>query len=139
MTKKQYLNKLKKELTKYKKELSSIQKEFKNNSGEHVQNINQSLQSILQEATVAYGKLESASAAEWKPLQAATNEVFDALHNTFQEKMQTSKIHLQQYSAKAEEKCKEQLDCAEEYVKKHPFRSILLAVGAGFIAGKILK
>lgn len=139
MTKKQYLNKLKKELAKYKKELSDIQKEFRNNTGEHVQNINQSLKSILQEATLAYEKLESASATEWKPLQAATNEAFDNLRNSFQEQIQTSKLHLQGYGTKAKETCEEQLACAEQYVKKHPLKSILLAAGAGFIIGKIFK
>ena len=134
-----YLKSLKKELDKYTKQLSMIQKEFNGKAGENVEKINQSLQDILHEAVIAYGKLESASAAEWEPVKAITNEAFSHLRNSFHEKINTSAQQIQEYAGHLEENYQEQLACVAKYVKKHPFRSLFLAAGAGFIIGKILK
>lgn len=137
--KEKYLKSLKKELDQYTRKLSKIQKEFKGKTGENVEKINQSLQNILQEAGIAYGKLQSASAAEWEPVKAITNEAFDDLRTSFHEKINASSQHIQEYAGKVEENYQEQVACVAKYVRKHPFKSLFLAVGAGFIIGKILK
>lgn len=137
--KEKYLKSLKKELDLYTKELSKIQKEFKGKTGKNVEKINQSLQNILEEAGTAYGKLQSASAAEWEPVKAITTEAFGNLRTSFQETLNTSVQRIQEYAENVEENCQEQLEQVAKYVRKHPFKSIFLAVGAGFIIGKILK
>lgn len=137
--KEKYLKSLKKELDKYTKQLSTIQKEFKGKTGKNFEKITQSLQSILQEAVIAYGKLESASAAEWEPVKTITNEAFNNLRHSFQEKVYASAQYIQDYAVKIEENCEEQLEYVAEYVRKNPLKSVLMAVGAGFVLGKILK
>lgn len=137
--KEKYLKSLKKELDNYTKQLSSIQKEFKGKTGENVEKINKSLQDILHEAVNAYGKLESASTAEWEPVKEITNEAFNNLRASFHEKINASAQQIQEYAEKVEENYQEQLTCVAKYVRKHPFKSLFIAVGAGFIIGKILK
>ena len=134
-----YLKKLKKELDKYTTQLSLIQSEFKGNTGQHVQVINQSLQDILQEAIVAYGRLEAASADEWEPLKAITNQAFNDVKIAFQQKLSASKDQVKMYTKKLDEGYHEQLDMVEKYVRKHPIKSLFFAAGAGFILGKLLK
>ena len=137
--KEKYLKNLKKELDNYTKQLSNIKEEFNGKTGENIEKITQSLQDILQEATLAYKKLGSASAAEWEPLKGITNEAFNNLRLSFHEKMNASAQHIQEFAGKVEDTYQAQVDCVEKYVRKHPFRSIFMAVGAGFIIGKILK
>jgi len=137
--KKKYLNDLKKELNNYTKNLSAIQKEFKNNTGENVDQITQSLQEILKEAVIAYGKLESASTAEWEPVKAIAADAFTNLRNSFQEKLKDSGIQMKEFAVRLEKNCQVQLEHVEDYVKAHPLKSILIALGAGFIIGRILR
>ena len=137
--KKQYLNDLKKELNTYTKKLSSIQKEFKNNTGDNVNQITQSLQEILKEAGTAYGKLESASAEQWDPVKTITADAFNDLRSAFQEKVNSSTANVKEFAGKLEHNCQVQLEHVEDYVKKHPLKSILIALGAGLIIGKILR
>ncbi|MBA3814185.1 MAG: hypothetical protein H0X26_06820 [Alphaproteobacteria bacterium] len=137
--KEKYLKQLKNELNKYTKQLSDIQGEFRGNTGTEFEKINQSLQNILHEAVVAYGKLESASAKEWAPVKALTNEAFNNLKDSFNEKLYASADQIKAYAGKIEENYQEQLDCVATYVRKHPFKSLFLAAGTGFILGKILK
>ena len=137
--KEKYLKNLKKELDKYTKQLSNIQKEFKGNTAGSVEKINQSLQEILREAIIAYGKLESASAAEWDPVKKITNQAFNNLRDTFQEKINSSTQYIQDCAEQVGDTYHEQIECVEKYVRKHPIKSLLIAVGTGFIIGKILK
>lgn len=137
--KKTYLKSLKKELDKYTKQLSLIQKEFKGTTGEHVEKITNSLQDILNNAIVAYEKLESASVAEWDPVKVITNEAFNDLRLAFHEKLTKSTEQIKEYAEKIEDRYQENLDCVATYVRKHPFKSLFFAVGAGFLLGKILK
>jgi len=137
--KEKYLKSLKKELENYTKQLSSIQSDFKGKAGENVEKITQSLQNILQDAVTAYGKLETASTAEWEPVKAITNEAFNHLRRSFQEKINVSTGQIKDYAEQIGENCHEQLDCVAKYVRDHPLKSLLIAVGAGFIIGKILK
>lgn len=137
--KKKYLNDLKKELNKYTKKLSTIQKEFKNNTEEDVNHITQSLQEILQEAKTSYGKLESAAAEQWEPVKAMTADTFSDLRTAFQEKLDSSAAQVKTMAGRFEKNCHAQMECVEEYVREHPIKSILLAVGAGLILGKIIR
>lgn len=137
--KKKYLTDLKKELDKYTKKLSNVKKEFKNNTEGNVDQITQSLQEILKEAGIAYGKLESASVAEWDPVKEITVEAFNNLRSAFQDKINNSTVHMKEFAGKMGENCQAQLDCVESYVKEHPLKSLLMAVGAGFLIGKIFK
>lgn len=134
-----YLNDLKKELNNYTTKLSRIQKEFKNNTEGNVDQITQSLQEILKEAGTAYGKLESASAEQWEPIKAITAAAFSNLRSTFQEKLKDSGIQMKEFAEKIGENCQVQLEHVEDYVKEHPLKSILIALGAGLIIGKILR
>jgi len=134
-----YLKKLKKELDNYKKELLAIQKEFKGKTGKDIEKINQSLQNIFDEAVTTYGRLESASTAEWEPIKAITNDAFNNLRNSLHEKMEASAHQIKEYAGHIEENCQEQLENVAKYVRKNPLKSLLFAAGAGFILGKILK
>ena len=134
-----YLNNLKKELNNYTKNLSNIQKEFKDNTEGNVDQITQSLQEILKEAGAAYGKLESASTAEWEPVKEITTEAFNNLRSAFQEKINDSTVQMKEFAGKIGESCQTQLDCVESYVKAHPMKSLLIALGAGIIIGKIIR
>lgn len=134
-----YLKSLKRELNKYSKQLSIIQKEFKGKTGENIEKITQSLQEILREAVIAYGRLESASAAEWEPVKAITNDAFDSLRVSFQEKVNASAHHIKGYAEQVGETYQTELTNVAKYVRKHPLKSLLFAAGAGFIIGKILK
>ncbi|MDZ4323022.1 MAG: hypothetical protein U1A05_02905, partial [Alphaproteobacteria bacterium] len=126
-----YLESLKKELDAYTKQLSLIQGDFKGRTGKHVKKINKSLQDVLQEAAIAYRKLKSASTEEWEPLKAITVKSFNDLRDSFQEKINASKNQAKEYAGKIEEGCEEQLSHVATYVREHPFKSLLLAVGAG--------
>lgn len=137
--KKKYLNDLKKELDIYTKKVANIKKDFKDNTQGNVEQITQSLQEILKEATIAYGKLESASSAEWDPVKTITTKAFNDLRRAFQEKFNDSTIQVKEFAGKVGENCQAQLDCVESYVKEHPLKSLLMAVGAGFLIGKIFK
>ncbi len=134
-----YLKNLKKELEAYTQQLSLIQGDFKGSTGKHVKKINKSLKDILQEAKAAYGKLKSASADEWEPLKAITTKSFNNLRASFDDKINASKDKAKKYAGKIEEGCDEQLSHVATYVKENPFKSLLFAVGAGIIIGKILK
>lgn len=134
-----YLKSLKKELEKYKKELLLIQKEFKGKTGGNIEIINQSLQNILQESIIAYEKLEAASTAEWEPLKAITNNAFNNLRAGFHAQVNLSRRHVKEYADHVERNYHEQIECVSAYVKQHPIKSLVLAVGAGFIIGKLLK
>lgn len=134
-----YLDNLKNQLDGYTQQLAKIQSEFTGKTGQHVEEINSSLQDILQDAVNAYGKLKSASAEEWEPLKIHTVEAFNALKEAFNEKLSASAHHVKEYAEAVSETCQEQLECVETYVKEHPLKSILIAVGAGFLLGKILK
>jgi ElaB/YqjD/DUF883 family membrane-anchored ribosome-binding protein len=134
-----YLRDLKKELNLYTKQLAVIQEDFRGKTGENVETINQSLQEILNEAVIAYEKLKSASAEEWEPLKAITNEAFNNLKDSFNEKLRSSTNQIKEYAGRIEESYEEQLDYVATYVRKHPFKSLFFAAGAGFILGKILK
>lgn len=137
--KKKYLNDLKNELNNYTKKLSTIQKEFKNNTGEDVDKITKSLQEILKEAGTAYGKLESASAEQWEPVKAITAAAFGDLRSAYQEKVNSSTAQMKEFAGKLEKNCQVQMEHVEDYVKEHPLKSILIALGAGLIIGKILR
>lgn len=137
--KKKYLNGLKKELENYSKKISNIQKEFKNNTEGNVDQITHSLQDILKEAVLAYGKLESASLEQWDPLKDLTADAFANLRTSVQDKMQTSCTHVKDFAGKVGESCHAQVDCVEAYIKDHPLKSLLLALGAGVIIGKLMK
>jgi len=123
-----YLKNLKRELDAYTQQLSLIQGEFRGSTGKHLKKINKSLKEILNEAVDAYGKLKSASADEWEPLKAITADSFDNLKDSFQEAIEATK-----------KGCDDHLAHVATYVTKHPFKSLLLAVGAGIVIGKILK
>jgi len=137
--KKKYLKDLKKELDDYKSQLSNIQKEFTETTGENVEKIQQSLQSILYDAVVAYGKLESASAGEWEPIKAITDEAFNNLRDSFQEKIDSSKQQIKACAGQIGENCQGHVEGAASYIRKNPFKSLFFAAGIGFIIGKILK
>jgi ElaB/YqjD/DUF883 family membrane-anchored ribosome-binding protein len=137
--KEKYLKNLKKELDKYTKQLALIQKDFKGKTGENVEKINQSLQDILDDAVIAYGKLQSASAKEWEPVKAITNEAFNNLKASLDERINASTLQMKEYAGQIEASCEAQLDCVATYVRKHPLKSLLYAAGAGFILGRILK
>lgn len=137
--KEKYLNNLKKELDIYKKKLSEIKKDFKGKTGENVDSISHSLQSILKEATVAYDKLQSASIAEWKPMKDAADQAVAHLKGSFNELLSSSSEKIKECVTKTGKQCHEQLDCAAEYIREHPVKSILLAAGLGLLIGKIFK
>ena len=137
--KEKYLKGLKKELNTYTKQLLIIQEDFKGKTGENIEKINQSLQDILDEAVIAYGKLKSASAEEWEPVKTLTNEAFDNLKNSIHERINTSTNQLKEYAEQIETSFEKQMESVEKYVKKHPFKSLFMAAGAGFILGRILK
>lgn len=134
-----YLNNLKSQLDGYTQQLATIQVEFTGKTGKHVGKINKSLQDILQEATKAYGKLKSASADEWEPLKAHTTVAFSNLKTAFNERLSASAQQVKEYAGVVTDNCQEKLDHVETYVKDHPLKSILIAVGAGFLLGKIFK
>jgi ElaB/YqjD/DUF883 family membrane-anchored ribosome-binding protein len=137
--KKKYLNNLKKELDTYSKKISNIQKEFKDSTEGNVDQITTSLQDILKEAVVAYGKLESASTEQWDPLKNLAADAFTTLRTSVHDKMNTSCSHMKDLAGKVGGCCHAQMDCVEGYIKDHPLKSLLLALGAGVIIGKLMK
>ncbi len=136
---KSYLDDLKAELNKYTKTLSSIQNSFKGKAGKDIEKILQSLQSLLHEAGVAYARLESASVDEWEPMKKIAAQSFKKLRTSFDTFLSASSEQLKDYAHQAEDYSQEKLDCTADYIKKNPFKSILLAAGLGFIMGRILK
>jgi ElaB/YqjD/DUF883 family membrane-anchored ribosome-binding protein len=135
----QYLKSLKQEIKEYTKEISKIQKNFKGKTGEDLENILHSLQHILQEAVIAYSKLQSASAAEWEPMKKIASQAVANLRESVTEFLNSSSKQVKEYITLMEKQCHEQLECTAEYIGEHPFKSVLLAAGLGFIIGKILK
>lgn len=135
----EYLGNLKQELNKYTKKLAEIQKQFKGKAGDNADKILQSLKSILEEAKIAYTKLEEASVVEWEPLKQAAIQAFEKLKDSFNSFLNSSSEHIKDYALQIEKQCEEQLDCAAEYVKKNPLTSILIAAGVGFLAGRLFK
>lgn len=136
---KKQLNALKKELNQYKKKLSAAESSFKGKAGKEGDKILQSLQGIVKEAGESYDKLESASAEEWEPLKNIATQSFEELKNAFEEAKEYTIDQAKDYAHQIEEYSEEAFESGIEYIKTNPFKSVLLAVGAGFVIGRILK
>lgn len=137
--KEKYLKSLKKELDKYTEQLSSIRQEFQEKTGGDIENITQSLQDILQEAKLAYGKLASASAAEWEPVKDITQEAFHNVRTSFEAFVNASANQIKDYTIQLEKNYHEQVAHVAKYVRQYPLKSLLIAAAAGFIIGRVLK
>ncbi|MBS0186361.1 MAG: hypothetical protein JSS34_08625 [Proteobacteria bacterium] len=136
---KAYLNELKDELSSYGKELSKIQSEFKGKAGIHAEKAGKSLQAVFDEATDAYTKLKNASEKEWDPLKKISKKAFEDLKGSFDEFLASASESGQNYKKQIESYSEEQIECLTRYVGQNPLKSILFALGAGFIIGKITK
>jgi ElaB/YqjD/DUF883 family membrane-anchored ribosome-binding protein len=136
---KKYLNDLKQELTQYKKQLSTIKDSFKGNTNNDTNQIYDSLKNILKEAGESYRKLEEASAAEWEPLKKIASNSFEQLQKQFEEYKDIAVDQLKQYTDQIEEYSQEAIDMSAEYIQNNPLKSVLIAAGAGFVIGRILK
>ncbi len=133
------LDEFKKELNAYTQKLKEIQKPLKGKAGKESQKISNSLQELLQEAKKAYGKLETASAEEWGPLKAIANTAFENLRESFEETAHSLSEQVKVYADQIEEYSQEQIENTSEYIKSNPFKSTLIALGVGYIIGRICK
>lgn len=136
---KNYLKELRKSLDDYTNKVSEIQNSFKNDSKKDTHTISQSLKNILQKAEKAYVELESASAEEWEPLKEQAEEIFENVKESFNKALSSSTGQVKAYVDEVEEFSQETIDSAGEYIKKNPFKSILLATGLGYILGRTLR
>jgi ElaB/YqjD/DUF883 family membrane-anchored ribosome-binding protein len=136
---KNYLTELRKNLDDYVSRLSEIQGSFKSESKKDIHTISQSLKNILQKAEKSYVRLEAASAEEWEPLKEQAEEAFENVKESFANALSSSTEQVKAYVNGAEEFSQESIDSAAEYIKKNPFKSILLATGLGYVLGRSLR
>jgi ElaB/YqjD/DUF883 family membrane-anchored ribosome-binding protein len=136
---KEYLNDLKDELTSYGKKLSKIQSQAKEKAGTHSQKIQKTLQDALHDATDAYSKLKDASSEEWEPLKKISAKTFNHLKECFEDFLSSSADKSEEYLSQLESYSEEKAELIGEYISKNPLKSILVAIGIGFIVGKITK
>ncbi|HQS84239.1 MAG: hypothetical protein B7Y25_04695 [Alphaproteobacteria bacterium 16-39-46] len=134
-----YLNDLKAELSSYGKQLSKIQSEFKGKAVPHAEKAQKSLKAVLDEATESYSKLKDASEKEWEPLKKISVKAFENLKSSFSDVVEASSEKGEEYKKKVEAYSEEQAERISEYIGQNPLKSILFALGAGFIIGKITK
>jgi ElaB/YqjD/DUF883 family membrane-anchored ribosome-binding protein len=134
-----YLDNLNVELNFYTRQLAFIKEQFHENTRDDVQNIVDSLHHLLQEAHSSYSKLKSASKEEWEPLKKVAMEAFSQLRASFDDFLHNSSEQAKEYFSQFKEYSAQRLDDLAEYVKEHPFKSLLVAAGVGFIIGKVLK
>jgi ElaB/YqjD/DUF883 family membrane-anchored ribosome-binding protein len=137
--KKEYLKELKENLDNYTQQLSNIKKGFQQKSGRDVQDISKSLEAVLGNARTAYAQLASASEKDWEKLNKLASEAFDDLSDSFAQAIHPAADQIKEYAAKVAEQYEDQMQDVEKYIKHHPFKSILLSLGIGFIIGKLMK
>ncbi len=136
---KEYLNDLKAELTAYGEKLSKIQSQFKGNVAPEGKKVINSLQKVLDEATNSYSQLKDASEKEWAPLKKISTQAFEDLKGSFNEFLNSSAAKGAEYKDQIGSYSEEQEERVSEYIGQNPLKSILIALAAGFVIGKITK
>lgn len=136
---KKQLTALKQELNQYKKKLTAAESSFKEKAGKDSDKILKSLRGIVNEAGKSYTKLESASAEEWEPLKRIAVQSFADLRNAFEDAKDSAIDQAKDYAHQIEEYSEEAFESGIEYIKNNPFKSVLFAIGTGFVIGRILK
>ena len=111
----------------------------KDNTEADIQQISHSLQSILQEAKNSYEALKSATGKEWEPMKQLAIEGFSKMRVSFDDFLHSASEEAKEYTSKLRQATEEQLDSLRGYIQENPFKSVLIAVGLGFLIGRVLK
>jgi ElaB/YqjD/DUF883 family membrane-anchored ribosome-binding protein len=134
-----YLNELKDDLKNYKKKFTSIKNSLGGKSTKKSDKLMGSLEEIMEEAGESYDKLFSASEDEWESIKKVTGKVFENLKKNFEEGSEYLMDGMHDIEDSVSKNSEEAIEWGVDYIKKHPFKSVLMAGLVGIIMGRVLK
>ena len=130
-------------LERYKTKISKIDgllTDYKSPEKAHLVSESKKIRKNIEKAETAFQKLQSASQDKFEDIKESSLEIFDSLNEAFGEFSAHFTIdQLHHYKDEIKHYGNDKIIEAQEYIKKNPIACAAIALGIGYVIGKLLN